>query len=279
MSTKLTSFQIHTETQVRKGLSINKTYEVLPPFFLLVYKGDIDIIDEGSLKVGATTVSIFAKEDKIIINSISEDCEFILIQYQREYIRSMTLKLDLLDAFKYVYSSPQLTFELSKNDFSDLWVLAKYIIKQQDISTNSDIEEHLLRHLNYSFLYSSIHKMNQTKSFEASPRNQQQNIVLGFLKNLQHQRNEKLNVSDYAKMQHITTRHLSATVKQITGMSALDIIHRMVVHRAKNELTETNKPISEIAFELGYTDPYTFSHFFKKKSGLNPTDFREKYQG
>ncbi|QAA82036.1 AraC family transcriptional regulator [Aequorivita sp. H23M31] len=272
-------FQIYTNTEIGKNLINDENFKVLPPFFLLVNKGKIDMIDGDALKVGEKTISVFAKENKVIINSISEDCAFILLQYKREYIKSMTLKLDLLDAFKYVYSSPQLTFELSKENFSDLWVLAEYIKRQQDISLNSEIEQHLLRHLNYSFLYSSVHKMNQTKSFEASPRNQQQNIVLGFLKNLQRQGSTKLNVSDYAKMQHITTRHLSATVKQITGMSALDIIHRMVVHRAKNELTETNKPISEIAFQLGYTDPFTFSHFFKKKTGFNPTEFRAKYQG
>lgn len=279
MPSKLPPFQIHTENEIRKNLSGSETYEILPPFFLLVNKGKIDMIDGDALNVGEKTISVFAKEDKVIINSISKDCAFILLQYKREYIRSMTLKLDLLDAFKYVYSSPQFTFRLSKENFFDLWLLADYIKKQQDISENSDIEQHLLRHLNYSFLYSSIYKMNQTKSFEASPRNQQQNIVLGFLKNLQHQGSTKLNVSDYAKMQHITTRHLSATVKQITGMSALDIIHRMVIHQAKNELTETNKPISEIAFQLGYTDPYTFSHFFKKKSGFNPSEFRAKYHG
>lgn len=277
--TKIIPFQIFTEKEIRKDFYKGNTYEVVPPFFLLIKQGELHLMDEEKLTIGADTISVFAKENNVQIESLSDDCEFILLQYKREYIRSMTLKLDLLDAFKYVYSTPQLTFELPKHDFNDLWFLGDYITKQLAISENTDIEDHLLRHLNYSFLYISIHKMNQANSFEASPRNQQQNIVLEFLKNLQKLRTTKLNVSDYAKMQHITTRHLSTTVKQVTGMSALEIIHRMIVHQAKNELTETNKPISEIAFQLGYTDPYTFSHFFKKKSGLNPTEFRSKYQG
>ena len=61
-------------------------------------------------------------------------------------------------------------------------------------------------------------------------------------------------------------------------MAPLDIIHRLLLSKAKEALTTTDKPITEIALSLGYSDPYTFSHFFKKQSGMNPTDFRASYQ-
>ncbi|MGV8944943.1 MAG: helix-turn-helix domain-containing protein [Lutibacter sp.] len=273
------SFQIFTDKTIREDLSKNEFLELLPPFFLLVKSGEMIVKGDIEKRIESTTISAFAKEKVIHVISLSEDCECILFQFNRIYIRTLTLRLDLLDAFKYVYSNPQLTFDLPKNDFNDLWFLAKYTSQQLNNSKNSAIEKHILRHLNYSFLYSCIEKMNRTHSFEANPRNQQEKLVLSFLKNLQNNSSSKLKVSDYAEMQHVTTRHLSTTVKKVTGMPALDIIHRLHLSHAKTELTETDKPISEIAFELGYTDPYTFSHFFKKLSGFSPSDFRTNYQG
>lgn len=273
------SFQILTDKTIRQHLLHNDFLELISPFFLLVKKGKMILKGDTEKQIVAKTISAFAKEEVIKVVSLIEDCECILFQYNRNYIRTMTLKLDLLDAFKYVYSNPQLTFNLPEKNFKDLWFLAEYTSHQLKNSNNSDIGKHILRHLNYSFLYSCIEKMNQTNSFEASPRNQQEKLVLNFLTNLQEKGSSKLKVSDYAEMQHVTTRHLSATIKQITGMPALDIIHRLLLRQAKTELTETDKPISEIAFLLGYTDPYTFSHFFKKQSGLSPSDFRNNFQG
>lgn len=272
-------FKILTDKTIRQHLIKNNFVELVSPFFLLVKSGEIFLDGDTKRRIGGMTISAFAKEEDINVISLSGDCQCILFQYNRNYIRTMTLKLNLLDAFKYVYSNPQLTFNLTENDFKDLWFLAEYTSRQLKNSKDSDLEKHILRHLHYSFLYSSIEKINQTHSFEATPRNQSEKLVLIFLKNLQEKGSSKLKVSDYAEMQHVTTRHLSATIKQVTGMPALDIIHRILLLQAKTELTETDKPISEIAFSLGYTDPYTFSHFFKKHSGLSPSDFRNNFQG
>ena len=272
-------FKILTDKTIRQHLIKNNFVELVSPFFLLVKSGEIFLDGDTKRRIGGMTISAFAKEEDINVISLSGDCQCILFQYNRNYIRTMTLKLNLLDAFKYVYSNPQLTFNLTENDFKDLWFLAEYTSRQLKNSKDSDLEKHILRHLHYSFLYSSIEKINQTHSFEAIPRNQSEKLVLIFLKNLQEKGSSKLKVSDYAEMQHVTTRHLSATIKQVTGMPALDIIHRILLLQAKTELTETDKPISEIAFSLGYTDPYTFSHFFKKHSGLSPSDFRNNFQG
>ena len=119
--------------------------------------------------------------------------------------------------------------------------------------------------------------MDRNFEVEANPINQKEKIVLGFFRNLQNNTSQKLNVAEYAKMQNVTARHLSTTVKNVTGMTALELIHRSILRRAKTKLTTSHIPISEIAMELGYNDPYAFSHFFKKQTGKNPSDFRNMY--
>lgn len=229
-------------------------------------------------RIESSSISVSAKQGVMHIASVSEDCECKLLQYDRSYLRSMTFQLNLLDAFKYVYINSKLTFKLPQNDFNDLWLLTSYIERQLVNTQNIEIEKHILRHLNYSFLYSTIEKMDRTNQFEANPTNQKEKLVLQFFHNLQKKGNFKLKVRDYAEMQKVTTRHLSASIKQLTGMTAQEIIHRLLLSKAKKELSATLKPVSEIALDLGYTDPYTFSHFFKRNTGMSPSDFRKNYQ-
>ena len=45
---------------------------------------------------------------------------------------------------------------------------------------------------------------------------------------------------------------------------------------ARRLLNYSEMSVSEIAYELGYTDLQTFSRFFKKQQGVSPNDFRNK---
>jgi YesN/AraC family two-component response regulator len=47
---------------------------------------------------------------------------------------------------------------------------------------------------------------------------------------------------------------------------------------AKHILLKPNKTISEVAYQLGFEYSQYFSRSFKKKEGLCPTTFREKYK-
>ncbi|MGO3183073.1 MAG: helix-turn-helix domain-containing protein [Aequorivita sp.] len=278
MTFKNRSVYIFTDEILRKRLSKNELFELIPPFFLLVKSGKMIIEGETEHTIEASTITVISKQEQFKLVALSEDCECILLQYNRQYVRTMTFQLNLLDAFKYVYANSQYTFNLPEEDFNDLWFLADYINRQLKVTENMDLEKHILRHLNYSFLYSAIEKMDRNNQFDSNPTNQKEKIVLKFFENLRDHATSKLKVSDYAQKQNVTARHFSAMVKEVTGMPALEIIHRMLLSRAKVELTTTNKPISEIALDLGFTDPYTFSHFFKKQTGMNPTDFRNNYQ-
>ncbi|WP_324027055.1 helix-turn-helix domain-containing protein [Maribacter sp. BPC-D8] len=56
----------------------------------------------------------------------------------------------------------------------------------------------------------------------------------------------------------------------------LTIIHRheVIISKAKTILLNSNKSVSEIAYDLGFEYPQYFSTLFKKKTQLNPSDFR-----
>ncbi len=68
--------------------------------------------------------------------------------------------------------------------------------------------------------------------------------------------------------------YLSDLLKSETGKSAKEHIYLHLVEKAKSLLLNTNHPISEIAYDLGFDYPQNFSKLFKTKTGLSPTEYR-----
>jgi AraC-like DNA-binding protein len=83
-------------------------------------------------------------------------------------------------------------------------------------------------------------------------------------------------VAQYAAEIHITPKHLSSTVKNLTGKTAKEIIQDRLTLEAKRLLLHTELNIKEIAYQLGFEEPLHFSGFFKKQTGVSPSSFRGK---
>ncbi len=81
-------------------------------------------------------------------------------------------------------------------------------------------------------------------------------------------------VKDCAKKVHLSPNYLSDLLKKETGKSTQDFIHYHVLRVAKNRLLNSDNPISQIAFSLGFEYPQYFGKLFKNKVGVSPSEFR-----
>lgn len=73
---------------------------------------------------------------------------------------------------------------------------------------------------------------------------------------------------------HITPNYLGDIVKEGTGSSALNYIHRFIISKAKNLLLN-GESISETAYKLGFEYPQHLSRMFKRIETLSPTEFMD----
>lgn len=83
-------------------------------------------------------------------------------------------------------------------------------------------------------------------------------------------------VQDYAKLMFKSPKTLSNLFAQNGQKSPLQIISERILLEGKRQLMYTDRPGSEIAFDLGFEEPAHFSRFFKKMEGQSPSDFKKQ---
>lgn len=76
---------------------------------------------------------------------------------------------------------------------------------------------------------------------------------------------------------NVSPSYLGNILKLITGQSTRQHIQGRLIDKAKEKLSTTNLSVSEIAFQLGFEHPQSFSKLFKNKSGLTPLAFRSSF--
>ena len=76
---------------------------------------------------------------------------------------------------------------------------------------------------------------------------------------------------------HVSPTYLSSLLKALTGQSTQQYIHEKLLEQAKLKLSTTCLTVSEIAYELGFEHPQSFSKLFKAKTALSPLAFRRSF--
>ena len=82
------------------------------------------------------------------------------------------------------------------------------------------------------------------------------------------------DVKYFASAFNLSPCYLADLLKRYTGKSTQEHIHLQLTDKAKTLLWGSNKPISEIAYELGFEHPSHFTKIFKTKTGKSPTEYR-----
>jgi AraC family transcriptional regulator, transcriptional activator of pobA len=76
---------------------------------------------------------------------------------------------------------------------------------------------------------------------------------------------------------NVSSSYLGSLLRTLTGQNTQQHIHNKLIDYAKERLSTTNLSISEIAYELGFEHPQSFSKLFKSKTNLSPLEFRQSF--
>jgi len=110
---------------------------------------------------------------------------------------------------------------------------------------------------------------------EASiPRARAEATVEEFRRLIELHFHENWHVKRYAEEMHISVAQLRSSCIKITGNPPIKLLHDRILREAKRSLRYTRRPVTQIAYDLGFHDSAYFSRFFRARSGKAPTEFR-----
>jgi AraC family transcriptional activator of pobA len=76
---------------------------------------------------------------------------------------------------------------------------------------------------------------------------------------------------------NLSPGYLSDVLRSAIGRNAQQYIHLKLIEKAKEKLSTTGLSVSEIAYDLGFEHPQSFSKLFKSKTKMSPVEFRSSF--
>lgn len=116
-----------------------------------------------------------------------------------------------------------------------------------------------------------------TKENRVAPKDVENEFYSRFLELVEQEMgNPEMNVDQLASEMGLGRSQFYRKIKALTNYSPVELIRNLRLKRARHLLTTTDKSISEIAYEVGFSTPAYFSKCYREAFGETPTDLRSR---
>ncbi|MGJ1262239.1 GlxA family transcriptional regulator [Sphingobacterium spiritivorum] len=88
---------------------------------------------------------------------------------------------------------------------------------------------------------------------------------------------DKITIDDLANLSSMGRRTFERRFKEATNNTAVEYIQRVRIEAAKKFFEASRKNVSEVMYDVGYSDTKAFRDIFKKITGLTPIEYRNKF--
>ena len=145
---------------------------------------------------------------------------------------------------------------------------------KREIADFQNDSPHLLR----AILYYMLIRMNRLfcKHHNLETDTLTNNLAYQFKEALEHNIREKKQVNQYAEMLGVSRVSLNKAVKRQFGVTATSMLKDRLIYEVKSELMYSSKTISEIAYQLNFSEPNNLIRLFKNEMNVSPIQFRNK---
>ncbi|MDQ2804990.1 MAG: AraC family transcriptional regulator [Pseudomonadota bacterium] len=85
---------------------------------------------------------------------------------------------------------------------------------------------------------------------------------------------EGLCIDEFASRLGVTRAHLHDACLRTTGRTPLVLLHDRLLAEARTRLEQTDLPVEQVGYGIGFHDPSYFNRFFKRLTGQSPGAYR-----
>jgi AraC family transcriptional activator of pobA len=251
------------------------------------YRSDgyiIGICTRGTAQVEVNLQVYEAKPDAMLlatpfhvlrIYNSSEDflCRFVV--FSRAFLTENNVNSHFLESFSYFKSTSTPVIYIDPDNakmLMDIYSLIKEKLLREEHHYRAEISRSILTVLLYEVaaLYEHQHVIIKNKQTRKQELNMLfQNLVFRHYK-------EHRSVQFYADSLYVSPKHLTESIKEVTGKTAGEWIDDAVILEAKVLLRNHDISIAQVADDVHFPDQSSFGKYFKKHTTFSPTEYRIK---
>lgn len=126
-------------------------------------------------------------------------------------------------------------------------------------------------------LLMELHTIYNKESAEQGERpiGRQEDILHRFTALVKEHAVREHAIAFYAERLCLTPNYLGTVIREASGQTVMQWIHRYIIQQAKLQLKYSNQPIWQIAENLNFANSSFFCKFFKHETGMTPATYRK----
>lgn len=205
----------------------------------------------------------------------ASNLKYLLIAMSSDFASGLRLDLkSLLNDGVALMETPVLRLEEDK-----IKLMSQYLsLMAEVIRMKGEYQEDALRSLVASMLCVVAgvwsERLEEVRNTTSQTTSRSRMIFDQFIKLVSEYHTKYRNVGFYADKLCLTPKYLSKLIKTASGRSAPEWIDAYVILEAKNLLKYSDITIKEIVYRLNFPNQSVFYKFFKARTGMTPSDYR-----
>ena len=250
-------------------------------------KTTIVIIERGSISIKSNELIHHYKKGNLgmiipnnvyKVNAFTDDVKAYFILIDRDELNNQTSfafnKYEMQQALR---SSNNNIEKVSDNAFAHILNLCEQLFyynqEEKEITFSQQIKLSLFTSLVYILVGDFL--QGKGKDINILKNSRKESITMKFLQLVSINFMKEKELKFYADKLLISSKYLSNTVREITNQPPSKFITEALLNNAKILLLNSDNSIKEISNELDFSDQYAFGKFFKKHTGLSPSNFKK----
>ncbi len=256
---------------------------VIYNFYSVCIKKDF----KGKMKYGQNYydfdegVMTFFSPGQVISTEITDDLALsgIWLIIHPDFIRNYPLSKSIKDYGYFSYAVNE-ALHLSEKEESMIISTMKNIEQEYhsgiDLYSQDVIVSHIELLLNYSNRFYNRQFITR-KNANSDLLVQVEELLANYFNSSKVQELGLPSVQYLSGKLNVSSNYLSDMLRTLTGQNTQQHIHNKLIEKAKEILTTTSMSVSEIAYNLGFEYPQSFSKLFKSKTNTSPLEFRHSF--
>ena len=213
--------------------------------------------------------------DILTFETVSADYLTTVLVLPSEAFSPILKDINILN-FKYIKHTPVVNMQgeylaLYKQVLSTLWHI-KELVAEDEFDKIASLQISSLAVVQHDYYNKYIAKRDN--GFEYVPRKKE--LFRNFINRLVESHQVSREVLFYANELGVSSGYLNEVCNEVSGHSAKAIIDSAVTARLKYELSYTTKSIQELSDEYNFPSQSYFTRYYKRMSGLTPSEFRKE---